>query len=75
MPGFSADEFFSIMETGSAGGVLGTDKIADSVKEMGIRLNENAKGVSEAFTAMGLDFAGHPGASGVRRRDVGRLLR
>ncbi len=55
--GFSADQFFSIMETGSAGGVLGTDKIADAVKEMGVRLNENAKGVSEAFTAMGLDFA------------------
>ena len=54
--GFGADEFFSIMESGQQGGVLGTDKIADAVKEMGVRLNENAKGVSDAFGTMGMDF-------------------
>lgn len=54
--GFSAAEMYSIMETGAASGVLGTDKIADAVKEMNIRLNEGAKGVPEAFDAIGLSF-------------------
>ena len=55
--GFSADQFFSIMKSGAAGGVLGTDKIADAVKEMTIILNEGGDGVPEAFSALGLDFA------------------
>lgn len=38
--GFAAEEFFSIMETGQAGGVLGTDKAADAFKEFGIRIRE-----------------------------------
>lgn len=38
--GFAADEFFSVMETGMAGGVLGTDKAADAMKEFGIRIRE-----------------------------------
>ena len=38
--GFTAEQFFSIMQNGQAGGVLGTDKIADSFKELGIRLRE-----------------------------------
>lgn len=54
--GFDAAEFFSIMETGAEGGVLGTDKIADAIKEMGIILNEGTDGAREAFAAMGLDF-------------------
>ena len=54
--GFGADEFFSIMQTGAAGGVLGTDKISDAIKEMLIRLNEGGSGVSDAFGQIGLDF-------------------
>lgn len=38
--GFAAEEFFSIMQTGMAGGPLGTDKAADAFKEFGIRINE-----------------------------------
>ncbi len=38
--GFAAEEFFSIMETGMAGGPLGTDKAADAFKEFGIRIRE-----------------------------------
>jgi phage-related minor tail protein len=34
--GFAADEFFSLMETGLQGGVLGTDKAIDAFKEFGI---------------------------------------
>jgi hypothetical protein len=38
--GFAAEEFFSTMQTGMAGGVLGTDKAADAFKEFGIRIQE-----------------------------------
>lgn len=34
--GFAAEEFFSLMETGLQGGVLGTDKAIDAFKEFGI---------------------------------------
>lgn len=54
--GFSAEEMFYIMEAGAQSGVLGTDKIADSIKEMGIILNEGGEDVSAAFTQIGLDF-------------------
>lgn len=37
---FSASEFFSAMQTGLQGGVLGTDKIADAFKEFNIRVRE-----------------------------------
>ena len=52
---FSAAEFFSTMETGQAGGVLGTDKIADAMKEFQIRLTEGNEDVREALTEVGLD--------------------
>lgn len=54
--GFDAGQFFSIMETGMQGGVLGTDKISDAIKEMGIRLAEGGTDVSNAFQAAGLNF-------------------
>lgn len=54
--GFSAEQFFSLMETGAAGGVLATDKIADAVKEMGIRFNEGGEEVESAFETIGLNF-------------------
>lgn len=54
--GFSAAEMYSIMETGAANGVLGTDKIGDAVKEMGLRLNEGGDEVGAAFAGMGLSF-------------------
>src|SRR5690606_1684169 len=54
--GFTAAEMFSIMETGAQGGVLGTDKIADSIKEMGIILNEGGDEVAAAFDTIGLSF-------------------
>ena len=54
--GFGADDFFSIMEQGAAGGVLGTDKIADAVKEFGIIANEASSDTRKAFADIGLDF-------------------
>ena len=56
--GAEAGEFFSIMETGIQGGVLGTDKISDAFKEFGIRVKEGAKGVAESFAAVGMDYEG-----------------
>lgn len=38
--GFSAEQFFSTMQTGLQGGALGTDKAADAFKEFGIRIQE-----------------------------------
>lgn len=55
--GFGADEFFSVLQSGQQAGVLGTDKIADAVKEMNIRLTEGGDEVSSAFDAIGLSFA------------------
>lgn len=49
--GFEADNFFSLLETGSEAGVLGTDKIADAIKEFGIRANEGGANFAAAFEA------------------------
>ena len=49
--GFSADEFFSILETGGQGGAHGTAKISDAIKEMNIRLNDGSDETKEAFPA------------------------
>lgn len=54
--GFSAEEMYAIMESGAESGVLGTDKIADAVKEMTIRLNEGGDEVEGAFDTIGLNF-------------------
>lgn len=54
--GFDAGQFYSILETGSQGGVLGTDKIADAMKEMGIILNEGGDDAKAAFDAIGLNY-------------------
>ncbi len=54
--GADAAAFFSVLETGSAGGVLGTDKAADAFKEFQIRFIEGNKDLKQAFTNLGLDF-------------------
>lgn len=54
--GFSAGQMYSIMATGAEAGVLGTDKIADAVKEMGIKLNEGSDETKAAFDTIGLSF-------------------
>lgn len=53
---FDAGQFFSILQSGLRGGVLGTDKVADAVKEMTVRLTEGGDDVHMAFNAIGLDF-------------------
>lgn len=54
--GASADEFFSVLETGLAGGVLGTDKVADAFKEFNIRIMDNSDTTREALAAIGIDY-------------------
>jgi phage-related minor tail protein len=53
--GGSADEFFSLLQTGLQGGVLGTDKAADLFKEFGIRITEASDTGAEALEALGID--------------------
>lgn len=54
--GYSADEFFSILEAGAENGTY-KDKIVDTIKEMDLRLKEFTKASSDALTnAFGQDF-------------------
>ncbi len=57
--GASATEFFSMLESGMAGGVLGTDKAADAFKEFGIRLSELTTG--EGDVVLKPVIGGEPG--------------
>jgi phage-related minor tail protein len=54
--GFTADEFFSILASGAAGGELGTDRAADAVKELQIRFLEGNKSLTDSFGVLGLNF-------------------
>jgi phage-related protein len=56
--GATAEEFFSLLESGLAGGVLGTDKAADSFKEFGIRLSELQLAEGDMTFAEALDGSG-----------------
>lgn len=53
--GADAGEFFSVLETGLQGGILGTDKAADAFKEFRIRTTENTDKVQEALAALKID--------------------
>lgn len=50
--GADAGEFFSIMETGFQGGVLGTDKVADMFKEFRLRIGDGSKATNEALDTL-----------------------
>ncbi len=53
--GASAGEFFSLLSTGSLGGVLGTDKVADAFKEFTIRIRDGSDTTREGLEGIGLD--------------------
>lgn len=54
--GYSADEFFSILESGAKNGTY-KDKIVDNIKEMDLRLKEFNKSTSDSLVqAFGQDF-------------------
>lgn len=54
--GFSADQFFSSMHTGLQGGVLGTDKIADSFKEFGLRIMGGSEDIDNFLASAGINM-------------------
>ena len=51
----SAGQFFSVLETGLAGGVLGTDKAADMFKEFQDRVLNGSKATSEGLAKIGIN--------------------
>lgn len=54
--GASASQFFSLMETGLAGGALGTDKIADAFKEFQIGFLEISDSTIGGLDKIGLSY-------------------
>lgn len=60
--GSDAGQFFSVLETGLSGGVLGADKAPDLFKEMRLRISEETDAVRESLQMIGVDadafFAG-----------------
>jgi len=50
-----AGQFFSVLETGLQGGVLGTDKAADMFKEFSIRIVDGSKTTQEALAQLGIN--------------------
>ena len=65
--GFDAGQFFSLLETGAEGGVLGTDKMADAFKEFQIRFLEGDKKLKGAIA----ELTGDDWAMFVREIEVG----
>lgn len=53
--GASAAQFFSTLETGLQGGVLGTDKAADMFKEFRVRILDGSEATRTALGQIGLD--------------------
>lgn len=52
--GASASQFFSMMETGLKGGVLGTDKAADAFKEFQVRILDGSDLTSASLAQIGI---------------------
>jgi hypothetical protein len=53
--GADAGQFFSVLETGLADGILGTDKAADAFKEFRVRIIDDSKATNEALESLGFD--------------------
>jgi hypothetical protein len=52
--GASAVEFFSALDTGLQGGMLGTDKAADAFKEFRVRIQDGSKLTADSLAQIGL---------------------
>lgn len=53
--GADAGQFFSTLESGLQGGVLGTDKAADAFKEFRVRILDGSEATSDALGQLGID--------------------
>lgn len=54
--GADAGQFFSIMETGLQGGMLGTDRVADMFKEFRVRLLDGSETTRKGLEQIGLSI-------------------
>ena len=54
--GATAQEFFSLLDTGLAGGVLGTDKAADAFKELLLRIEAGSPALRDELAKIGVDY-------------------
>jgi phage-related minor tail protein len=54
--GADAGQFFSIIESGMQGGMLGTDKAADAFKEFGIRIVDDSESTKTALAGIGISY-------------------
>ncbi|MCB0654460.1 MAG: hypothetical protein KDC85_24485, partial [Saprospiraceae bacterium] len=52
--GADAGQFFSLLESGLQGGMLGTDKAADAFKEFRVRIQDGSDATAEALEAIGI---------------------
>lgn len=53
--GADASQFFNLMQSGMAEGVLGTDKAADAFKEFRVRILDGSELTRQSLTQLGLD--------------------
>jgi hypothetical protein len=53
--GLSADDMFRVIKSGMDAGAMNTDKVADSFKELGIRIIDQSAGTKEALHSLGFD--------------------
>lgn len=53
--GATAEQFFSIIQSGMAGGALGTDKAADAFKEFRLRIQDGSKTTADGLKLMGIN--------------------
>jgi hypothetical protein len=58
--GLSADDMFRVVKAGMDSGARDTDAVADSFKELGIRIIDQTAGTGEALKRLGLDAAAIP---------------
>ncbi|MED4570314.1 phage tail tape measure protein [Brevibacillus agri] len=69
--GYSAKQFYGVLEAGKRAGAWNLDKVADAAKEFNIRAKDGSKTTEDAFKALGLNSAkmakdiAKGGASGV----------
>ncbi|GBC62484.1 hypothetical protein DENIS_3456 [Desulfonema ishimotonii] len=75
--GASAEQFFSILETGLQGGVLGTDKAADAFKEFRVRIQDGSTATADGLAALGLsadEFATKMGDGSMSAADAFNIV-
>lgn len=53
--GASATAFFNLLDSGLAGGALGTDKAADAFKEFRVRIQDGSKLTAESLESIGIN--------------------